>query len=177
VYNDFPIINERELLNLKNAYNERLNKIKSLSLTEGFLERFNKIQTCLKNAIHYLENLINLSKNVLDKNTFKEIRSNIQHNLDNLTNLYEINEIENENKELNIKNDNNINSNLKNANFSLLCFLEEMFNLIEYENNIKIKLALNTIFLSVIEELKKMNSLIKTSSVYKVFSLFNRNFN
>lgn len=176
MYNDFPIINERELLNLKNAYNERLNKIKSLSLTEGFLERFNKIHTCLKNAIHYLENLINLSKNVLDKNTFKEIRSNIQHNLDNLTNLYEINEIENENKELNIKNDNNINSNLKNANFSLLCFLEEMFNLIEYENNIKIKLALHTVFLSVIEELKKMNSLIKTNFVYKVFSLFNRNF-
>ena len=173
MYNDFPIISEAEILRIKNAYNEKLSKIRSLNIEENFLKRFNKIKEHLIFSLHYIDNLINFCKNIDDKNLLKEIQSEIINILENLKNLYEINEID-ENNNINIKNETNITNNLKNATFHLLCFLEELFVLIEYESSAKIKLALNSNFLSSLSQLKKINSLLKPTSTFKVFSLFKR---
>lgn len=173
MYNDFPIISETDFLKIKNAYNEKLNKIKSLNIEENFSEKFNKIKENLLFSLHYIENLIKFCKNIEDKNLLQEIQGEINNILENLKNLYEVGEIE-ENNNLNIKTETNVTNNLKNASFYLLCFLEELFVLIEYEHNIKIKLALNSNFLSAIEQLKKINSLIKSTNTLKVFSLFKR---
>lgn len=173
MYNDFPLISESEILKLSKAYNERLNIAKSLNVEDNFLERFNRIEIYLKNALHYIDNLINWSKNLEDKNLLKDIRVTISNSLENLKTLYEINETEriNENE---IKNESNYYSNLKNIIFYLLNFLEEMFYLIQYENNNKIKVALNKVFLESIEQIKKVNSLLKTINTFKVFSLFKK---
>ena len=173
MYNDFPIISENEMLKLKNAYNERFNRTKSLNLEENFIERFNKVILFLQNSLHYIENLLNLSKNLDNKNTLKGIQRIFLENIENLKILFEINEIENINDIENINN-NNINSNIQKANFYLYSFLEELFYLVSYENNIKIKSALSNVYLSTLEQIKKLNNLIVITKNFKIVSLFKR---
>lgn len=172
MYNDFPFISENEILKISKAYNEKLEKVKSLKFDEDFTKRLKHLDMCLKNAIHYIDNLYGLMKNIDIKNLLSSIKEQIFINLEKLKTLYEISDTEK--FEVSIQDEGNFNNNLKNIINQLLEFLEEMFYFMEYEENNKIKSALKNIFITTLNNIKDINSLISKTSNIKIFSLFKK---
>lgn len=173
MYNDFSLISETEMLKLKNAYNEKLSKVNSLSLENGFLDKLENICKNFKGCFHYLSNLKNSSKNLEDKNLYKKVEEELSSIFENLKNLYEVNE-ENLNLNIDFINENNFTNNFKGLFFHLLNILEDLFVVIIYENNVKIKLPLNSNYLSLLEQFKNINSSLCAVNKVKIFSLFKR---
>lgn len=170
VYNDYKLISENKIYELNKAYKERLNKTQVLNFDEDFINKFNKLIECLEYALHYIKNLTNLSNKKENLQLLKEIENNVLNKIEDLKNLYEISDIQN--KAASVK-DTNYYSNLKNAVFHLLSFLEQLFEIISYENNNKIKTALENIFLDILKDLKNLNSL-SFANTLKIFSIFKK---
>lgn len=170
MYKDYELISEDKMLELKKAYDLKLFSVKTFSSENAnFIELFNESINLLNITIHYITNLINLSKNLENLKILKEINLSLETSKENLLNLYEISEIyekPNENKNLNYVN------NLKNVIENIIAFVENLITINNIETNIKIKSILNNIIFQNLNNLKNLNALYLNTNNYKIFSLF-----
>lgn len=176
MYNDFELINEQKMLELKSAYEIKLSKVKMFNFENiDFSQTFKILIKELTNSKHYISNLIKSSKNIENLNLLKKIKEEINTYIENLNNLYEISNVYDDLND--VKDNLNYNENIKRIIESLLTFLEELFKLINFESNIKIKNAICNIFNNSLQNIKQINSLTQNVNNLKIFSLFKNKYN
>lgn len=168
MYNDYKLIDDSNVDDLLVEYNKEI-KVKTYNLNEEFLTKFNELIKILTLSKHNVINIVNLSKNSNDLETLKQIIANLDEIMSKLYNLYDISVVEND---IDYNQSNNNNLNIKQAVNTLLTFLEEFYNFILVEDNIKIKNSLNNMFFDIIKIIKQLNNLLIVKP--KIFSLFKK---
>lgn len=168
MYNDYKLIDDSNVDDLLVEYNKEI-KVKTYNLNEEFLTKFNELIKILTLSKHNVINIVNLSKNSNDLETLKQIITNLDEIMSKLYNLYDISVVEND---VDYNQSNNNNLNIKQAVNTLLTFLEEFYNFILVEDNIKIKNSLNNMFFDIIKIIKQLNNLLIVKP--KIFSLFKK---
>lgn len=168
MYNDYKLIDDSNADDLLVEYNKEI-KVKTYNLNEEFLTKFNALIKILTLSKHNVINIVNLSKNSNDLETLKQIITNLDEIISKLYNLYDISVAEND---VDYNQSNNNNLNIKQAVNTLLTFLEEFYNFILVEDNIKIKNSLNNMFFDIIKIIKQLNNLLIIKP--KIFSLFKK---
>lgn len=168
MYNDYKLIDDSNVDDLLVEYNKEI-KVKTYNLNEEFLTKFNELIKILTLSKHNVINIVNLSKNSNDLETLKQIITNLDEIMSKLYNLYDISVVEND---VDYNQSNNINLNIKQVVNTLLTFLEEFYNFILVEDNIKIKNSLNNMFFDIIKIIKQLNNLLIVKP--KIFSLFKK---
>ncbi len=168
MYNDYKLIDDSNVDDLLVEYNKEI-KVKTYNLNEEFLTKFNELIKILTLSKHNVINIVNLSKNSNDLETLKQIIANLDEIMSKLYNLYDISVVEND---VDYNQSNNNNLNIKQAVNTLLTFLEEFYNFILVEDNIKIKNSLNNMFFDIIKIIKQLNNLLIVKP--KIFSLFKK---
>lgn len=166
MYDDFKLIDEEKLIKLMNDYNKQI-KVKANSFKSNE-EKILLLVDFLNKSNHNIDNLINESKNIKNLDLFKDAYKIIKEIVEKISNLYDLtftNNLENE-------TDENFANNLKSATLNLVSALENLFDIINIEENVKIKNSLIIIFTEIINLLKEINSIdiIKP----KIISLFKK---
>ena len=168
MYDDNKIISEENINKSLSEYNN-FNKVKMFNLDEDFLLKFNNIIDKLNLTKHDINNLINLSTNSENLSVLKNILEKLDEIILKLHNLYEISFVQDEN---NLKQNNNIKQNKKDAINNLLSFLEDFYNFVTFEDNNKIKNSLTLIYFDIISIIKQLINIDLFAP--KVVSLFRR---
>jgi len=166
-YNDFKLLSDEKLNELVVAYHNKLGQITTSSIEDDFTHKFSKLIDYINLSLHYLNNLVVSSKN---KEIFDElivVKDKLLGFKDNLKLLYEI-EIEPKKEEI----EQNFSNNESGFIDGLICFLQILFDFINFESNVKIKISLSNIFTECLEIIKLLNGLYVSN--YKVFSLFKK---
>lgn len=166
-YNDFKLLSDEKLNELVVAYHNKLGQITTSSIEDDFTHKFSKLIDYINLSLHYLNNLVVSSKN---KEIFDEliiVKDKLLGFKDDLNLLYEI-EIEPKKEEI----EQNFSNNESGFIDSFVCFLQILFDFINFESNGKIKISLSNIFTECLEIIKLVNGL--QVSNYKIFSLFKK---
>lgn len=167
IYNDNKMLSEEKLIELSCAYAQKLESIKTLEF-ENFDDKFDRLIEFLMESVHFCENLIKTSKSKENLEEFSVFKKEISNIIQDLKNLYDKNDDENEE----VVAENNFSNNKTGLINSLICFLENLFDFMELETNIKIKSSLNNIVKKTLEILKNVN-IIEVKAL-KIVSLFRR---
>jgi len=169
MYNDFNLIDEKNLNKMVEEYNKRL-KVK-IQNEDEFITKLKSLFYYLQNCIHYIKNLTNYIKNTKNLEKINGLNKSITEVETKLKLLYDFQEAEVQ-KEDETNFETNYNLILCDITNNLILAIDIIFDFICFEDNIKIKTSLQNLFKELLEDLKEINNI----KLYKpkVFSLFKR---
>ena len=154
IYDDYQILSQEKCIELKNAYDLKLNSVKGLNSDNSYLHLAHICVDSLQEAKHFVENMKNNSKNRDMHEKLDLVIDKIAEIISKITHLYIITENEGE------KTNYNNNLNLVTAIDKLLNSMQTMLQLIEIETNKKVVDSLITLAFQTIELIRKLNGFI-----------------
>lgn len=166
-YNDYKIIDENKFEEMSLAYAKKLARVKTNSVGENIDDKLKKMLENLNFCLHILNNLILGAKNKDNLEIFLFTKNQIEEFLKKLQILYER---ENVDKLLEIKNEILLSEKVFTNEF--ISFLQNLFEFLGSETNVKIKISLENMMVEGLNVLKEFNKL--QVSKQRIFSLFKK---
>ncbi|MGN1208250.1 MAG: hypothetical protein ACI4TI_02155, partial [Christensenellales bacterium] len=130
-------------------------------------KKFDLMLESLQKSLHYCKNLINLANNKDNLKELEDIKTELISFEEKLKMLYDENETHKE-----IGFESNFSNNKDGLLEALLSFLQNLFDFVQFEDNVKIKSSLMGIISKTFEILKKIVGI--NVPVLKIFSLFKK---